>query len=71
MHHLRGWLAALRGLGLAPRSMAIALAAWRGLGLGHQRMGQNPEARSAFERYLRMAPNARDADMIRARLESL
>lgn len=47
------------------------LAAWRGLGLGHQRMGQNPEARSAFERYLRMAPNARDADMIRARLESL
>ncbi len=31
VHHVRGWVAALRGLGLAPRSMAIALAAWRGL----------------------------------------
>ena len=47
------------------------VAAWRGLGLGYQRMGQNPEARAAFERYLRAAPNARDAEMIRARLASL
>ena len=31
VHHLRGWVAALRGLGLASRSIAIALAAWRGL----------------------------------------
>jgi integrase/recombinase XerC len=30
-HHVRGWMARLRGLGLAPRSIAIALAAWRGL----------------------------------------
>jgi integrase/recombinase XerC len=30
-HHLRAWVAQLRGLGLAPRSIAIALAAWRGL----------------------------------------
>jgi integrase/recombinase XerC len=30
-HHVRGWTARLRGLGLAPRSIAIALAAWRGL----------------------------------------
>ncbi|CAD5374219.1 site-specific tyrosine recombinase [Rubrivivax sp. A210] len=30
-HHLRGWVAQLRGRGLAPRSIAIALAAWRGL----------------------------------------
>ena len=30
-HHLRGWAARLRGHGLAPRSIAIALAAWRGL----------------------------------------
>jgi integrase/recombinase XerC len=30
-HHVRSWVAALRGLGLAPRSIAIALAAWRGL----------------------------------------
>jgi integrase/recombinase XerC len=31
VHHLRGWVAALRGQGLAARSIAIALAAWRGL----------------------------------------
>jgi integrase/recombinase XerC len=30
-HHLRGWTAALRHRGLGPRSIAIALAAWRGL----------------------------------------
>ena len=30
-HHVRAWVAGLRHLGLAPRSIAIALAAWRGL----------------------------------------
>ncbi|WP_425257448.1 tyrosine recombinase XerC [Rubrivivax sp. RP6-9] len=30
-HHLRGWTAQLRVRGLGPRSIAIALAAWRGL----------------------------------------
>ena len=30
-HHVRGWVARLRRRGLAPRSIAIALAAWRGL----------------------------------------
>ncbi|MDP3226115.1 MAG: tyrosine-type recombinase/integrase, partial [Rubrivivax sp.] len=30
-HHIRSWTAQLRGRGLAPRSIAIALAAWRGL----------------------------------------
>ena len=30
-HHLRGFMVQLRVLGLAPRSIAIALAAWRGL----------------------------------------
>ncbi len=30
-HHLRSWAAQLRGRGLAPRSIALALAAWRGL----------------------------------------
>ena len=30
-HHLRGWMAALRNQGLGPRSIAITLAAWRGL----------------------------------------
>ena len=31
MHHIRGWVAQLRVRGLAPRSIAIHLAAWRGL----------------------------------------
>ena len=30
-HHLRGFMVQLRSAGLAPRSIAIALAAWRGL----------------------------------------
>jgi integrase/recombinase XerC len=30
-HHVRAWVAQLRTRGLAPRSVAIALAAWRGL----------------------------------------
>jgi integrase/recombinase XerC len=30
-HHLRRWLAALRGRRLAPRSIALVLSAWRGL----------------------------------------
>jgi integrase/recombinase XerC len=30
-HHVRSWTAQLRSRGLAPRSIAIALAAWRGL----------------------------------------
>jgi integrase/recombinase XerC len=31
LHHFRGWLGQLRERGLGPRSLAIALAAWRGL----------------------------------------
>ena len=36
LHHVRRWAAALHGQGLGPRSIAIALSAWRGLyrGLG-------------------------------------
>ncbi len=30
-HHVRGWLARLHGQGLGPRSLAVTLAAWRGL----------------------------------------
>ena len=30
-HHIRGWMVRLRERGLGPRSIAIALAAWRGL----------------------------------------
>jgi integrase/recombinase XerC len=44
-HHVRHWMTQLRARGLAPRSIAIALAAWRGLyrWWGQQgRVGHNP-----------------------------
>jgi integrase/recombinase XerC len=40
VHHIRSWVAQLRGRGLAPRSIAIALAAWRGLFRWWGRHGQ-------------------------------
>jgi integrase/recombinase XerC len=39
-HHIRSWVAQLRGRNLAPRSIAIALAAWRGLYRYWGRQGQ-------------------------------
>jgi integrase/recombinase XerC len=39
-HHIRSWVAQLRSRGLAPRSIAIALAAWRGLYRWWGRNGQ-------------------------------
>jgi regulator of sirC expression with transglutaminase-like and TPR domain len=44
--------------------------AWRGLGLVYEKLGDKPAARSAFQRYLQLAPAAGDAAAIRARLES-
>ena len=52
---------------VAPRHAA----AWRGLGIANQRMNRTAEARRAFERYLRMAPDAADASRIQARLATL
>jgi integrase/recombinase XerC len=46
-HHIRSWVAQLRSRGLAPRSIAIALAAWRGLYAYWGRQGEvklNPVA---------------------------
>jgi len=51
----------------APRTSA----AWRGLGLASERLGLNPEARRAYERYLEMAPDARDAQTVRDRLSHI
>lgn len=39
-HHLRGWAARLRGSGLGPRSIALALAAWRGFYRHEGRQGR-------------------------------
>lgn len=51
----------------APRNAA----AFRGLGLASERLGLVPEARRAYERYLELAPEARDAATVRERLERL
>jgi hypothetical protein len=45
--------------------------AWRGLGLVYEKLGNTAQARSSLQRYLKLAPNASDADQIRARLEHL
>lgn len=46
-------------------------AAWRGLGLVAARQGDTEQARTAFTKYLALAPNAPDADAIRARIKAL
>jgi hypothetical protein len=44
---------------------------WRGLGLVFEKLGDKGQARSAFRRYLLLAPAAPDADQIRDRMERL
>jgi serine/threonine-protein kinase len=44
---------------------------WRGLGIANERLGRAQDARRAYERYLRLASSAPDADAIRRRLEAL
>ncbi len=55
VHHLRGWVAALRGQGLGARSIAIALAAWRGLYAWWGRDGRVPHNPAAAVRPPRAA----------------
>jgi eukaryotic-like serine/threonine-protein kinase len=45
--------------------------AWRGLGLANERLGRRPEAIQAYQRYLRIAPGAGDADSVRQRVANL
>ena len=56
---------------LLPWLSVDVLPAWRGLGLASERLGLAPEARRAYERYLEIAPDARDADTVRERLARL
>jgi regulator of sirC expression with transglutaminase-like and TPR domain len=44
---------------------------WRALGFVYEKRGDRTRARTAFARYLTLAPNARDARTIRGRLERL
>ncbi|MBN8616815.1 MAG: tetratricopeptide repeat protein, partial [Deltaproteobacteria bacterium] len=45
--------------------------AWRGLGIASEQLHEIPEARTAFERYLEINPDAPDAETIRGRLTRL
>ena len=61
VHHVRAWVAALRGQGLAARSIAIALAAWRGLYAWWGRDGlvpANPAAAVRAPRAAKPLPSA-------------
>jgi hypothetical protein len=51
----------------APRNAG----AWRGLGLASERLHLLPEARTAYQRYLDLAPGAADAATVRERLSHL
>ncbi len=60
-HHVRGWVGQLRLRGLGPRSIAIALAAWRGLYTWWGRHGQvaaNPVAALRAPRAPKPLPKA-------------
>jgi len=44
---------------------------WRGIGLVYEKMGRKAQARTAFQKYLELAPTAGDADLIRERMDRL
>jgi serine/threonine-protein kinase len=50
------------------RAKPTYAAAWRGVGLVYERIGDKAAARAAFQKYLHLAPGASDAAGIRARL---
>lgn len=64
----RGAIASFTAALRADRSHAPAQ---RGLGLAYEKRGDKARAARAFRDYLRLAPGARDAAQIRARLEAL
>jgi serine/threonine-protein kinase len=45
--------------------------AWRALGLANQKLGEWGQAKTAFQKYLQVAPDAADAAQIRDRIKSL
>jgi tetratricopeptide (TPR) repeat protein len=47
------------------------VAAYRGLGLAYSQRGDKAKALAAFEKYVSLAPNARDVPMIQSRIKLL
>ena len=62
----KGALAALQKAKAANPGFAPT---WRVLGQVYEKLGDHAAAKNAFDRYLKLAPGASDAEMIRARLE--
>jgi hypothetical protein len=70
--YLAGNIAAARGKFQAALSASPRFApAHRGLGLVYERSGQKAKAVRSLQTYLRLAPSARDAASIRARIDRL
>jgi integrase/recombinase XerC len=73
-HHLRGWAAQLRAQGLAPRSVALVLSAWRGLYGWWARQGRlqaNPVAGLRAPKAARPLPKALSVEHAVALAEAL
>lgn len=45
--------------------------AWRALGFAHEKLGEWGQAKTAFQKYLALSPNASDAGQIKARIGNL
>ena len=45
--------------------------AWRALGFAHEKLGEWGQAKTAFQKYLALSPNASDAAQIKARIGNL
>jgi outer membrane biosynthesis protein TonB len=63
--------AALEQLTEARRANPTYVPVWYGLGLVHESLGNKGAAKSAYERYLKLAPNAANADQVRYRSSRL
>ena len=62
---------AVRRLNEALRYNPRLSLAYRALGLAHEKLGRTAQARDAFGRYLKLRPDAPDAEAIRGRIEGL
>ena len=63
--------AALVSLTGARRANPKFAPTWYGLGLVHEKLGNKPSAKVAYERYLELAPHAANAAQIKSRLAQL
>jgi len=56
-----------KAIALSPEDPTFRLA----LAISYEKLGQSPEAVGAYQEYLRLAPQAADADKVKARIALL